>query len=91
MDATVVKNKIVYFGSYSEEATYVLKRKKHSDELEVADKFDGIEYERGGSHSSFCTFKDKIYYFPLDKFTTVSCLDVDERKSSVYFWFFWFN
>ena len=54
-DATVVKDKIVYFGSNNENATYVLEPGEESKGLEVKSKFKGVSYERGDSNSSFCT------------------------------------
>ena len=55
-DATVVKNKIVYFGSRSEKATYVLEKGEEEGKLEVRSRFKGIDYERGDYRSSFCTY-----------------------------------
>ena len=54
-DATVISNRIMYFGSYNNNATFVLRREEESNKLEVERKFPGIEYRRGGSNSSFCT------------------------------------
>ena len=79
-DAAVLKNAIVYFGSNCEEATYVLEPK---EELEVKSKFQKVSYFRGNGDSSFCTWKDKIYYFPLNRYTEVFSLDL--KKSSRYF------
>ena len=63
-DATVLRNQIVYFGEYRETDTYVLQKKENQNELEVDNKLAGMGYMRGSSNSSFCIYKDKIYYFP---------------------------
>ena len=57
-DATVVKNKIVYFGSWRDKATYALKQKKSQPgNLELKSRFEEIDYIRGNPfNSSFCTY-----------------------------------
>ena len=85
-DATVVKKQIVYFSSGKDKATYVLEPKEERGCLEVKSKFRAIDYKRGMFHnSSFCTYQEKIYYFPKNKFKTVWCLDVEAEHSSLYF------
>ena len=86
-DATVVKNKIVYFGSWNvDKATYVLEEEKGEPRnLEVKSRFTPIDYTRGGWNSSFCTYKEKIYFFPKNKDSEVQCLDVETEQSSLFF------
>ena len=84
-DSTVVKNKIVYFGSSNENATYRMEQEDQSRDLAVTSKFGGIDYQRGDRNSSFCTNLGKIYYFPTKKNKEVWCLDAETEKASLFF------
>ena len=84
-DSTVVKNKVVYFGEEWEEATFVLKQTKEEGSLELKSSFSEINYKRGYSDSSFCTYREKIYYFPKDKVSQVWCLDAESEQAILYF------
>ena len=67
--ATVVKNKIVYFGSVKESIAYVLKQEEGgSSELKIEKRIVDTSYMcmRGDDDSSFCTFQKKVYFFPVD-------------------------
>ena len=41
-EATLLEGKIVYFGDSNVEATYILKRKEESEELEVMEELQGF-------------------------------------------------
>ena len=83
-DATVVANKIVYFGSKGQDkATYVLEKGEEGG-LEVKQIFTAIDYRRGLSDSSFCTYKEKIYFYPWNKYSEVWCLD-KQSQCSLFF------
>lgn len=43
---------------------------------------EGINYE--SDNSSFCTFKEKLYFFPKDNHSEVFCFDLETAKSSLY-------
>ena len=85
-DAATVKNKIVYFGrANGDKATYVLEQEKDSGSLEVSSKFEAIDYTRGTCDSSFCIYKQKIYFCPTYKYSEVWCLEADTEKCWLYF------
>ena len=84
-DATVLRNKIVHFGSFRDQNTYVLEQKGEEGNLEVKSRFKGIQYKRGWNNSSFCTYKDKIYFFHEDKYAEVWCFDLETEQSSIFF------
>ena len=67
----------------NEKVTYVLGSGEKVGE--VIGKFSGVEYVRGPSNSSFCTYEGKIYLFPLNKYNQVVCLDVESERSSSFF------
>lgn len=82
-DAGVVSNSIVYFGPF--EACYVLEQKEgERGKLEIASEFKGIAYKRGRSNSSFCTYQDLIYFFPMNE-QSVFSLDIETEQTSLYF------
>ena len=91
-DESVVKNKIVYFGShYKDKATYVLEQGEKGEwgNIEVRSRFAGIDYTRGAfSNSSFCTYKEKIFFFPVDEYSEVWCLNVEHSSLFFSHWFF---
>lgn len=53
-EATVVRGEVIYFGRNNRNVTYVLKQEEKK--LKLCYKFDGVEYQRGSSDSSFCVF-----------------------------------
>ena len=81
-DATVVSNQIVFFGSHKENATYLLKKESTSNGLRMEGKEGGIDYKRGAANSSFCTFREKIYFFALEKEDEVFCFNVSTGKAN---------
>ena len=83
--ATLISNKIVYFGSRNENATYILEKEERSGILEVMSKFAGIEYRRGEKDASFCTYQEKIYFFPTNSYSQVFCLDIETEEAALFF------
>ena len=66
-DATVVKNKIVHFGSEEDTISYVLKQEEGgSSELEIEKRIVDTSYMcmRGDDDSSFCTFQKEGLLLP---------------------------
>ena len=83
-DASVVKNQIIFFGSNNDNSTYVLQPQHKSNALEAIHKYNGIDYERAANNSSFCIFKDKMYFFAKNNYTDVYDWDIDTGKSTLY-------
>ena len=71
-DATVVREEIIYFGSNNGKETYVLKQGEGTNsKLKLCYKWEGVEYQRGSTDSSFCVYNEMIYYFPTSKYREV--------------------
>ena len=64
----VVGNKIVYFGSWNAEATFLLEREGESERLKVAREEEGFDLKRGYHNTASCVVKEKIYAFKTETY-----------------------
>ena len=59
----ILENKIVYFGSNEENATFVLQLEEDSEQLAVEREDEGFESKRGFWNNASCLLKNEIYAF----------------------------
>ena len=68
-EALPVRNKIVYFGSYNQNATFVLERGE-GENLRVVRQDEGFNLHRNYNPAS-CLFNNEIYAFETQKYDKV--------------------
>ena len=85
-DAATLGDKIVYFGKAFEWRTFSFEQEEGSNKLCYCKTLQSLDYCRGWRNSTFCTFKDKIFYFPTDNFSHVYYFDLKAEKPFRYFW-----
>ena len=81
-EALVVGNKVVYFGSRNENATFVLEEEEEG-KLRVVRKDEGFDLDRYYNTAS-CVFKKEIYAFQKCKYDKVHRCNVETGKWSLY-------
>ena len=81
-EALVVGNKIVYFGSEDQNATFVLEEEEEG-KLRVMRKDGGFDLDRWYNTAS-CVFKKEIYAFKTLKYDEVHRYNVETGKWSLY-------
>ena len=82
-EALVVGNKIVYFGSRYQNATFVLEEKEEG-KLRVVRQDEGFDLDRYFNTAS-CVFKKEIYAFKTKKYDKVHRYNVETGKWSLYY------
>ena len=82
-EALVVGNKIVYFGSNNQNATFMLEEEEEGT-LRVTRKDDGFDLNRSINTASR-VFKKEIYAFKTGKYDEVHRYNVETGKWSLYY------
>ena len=62
-EAFTLENKIVYFGSWNKNATFVLEQEQETEQLKVVREDDGLFFLRGYWNGGSCAANKEIYAF----------------------------
>ena len=79
-EAFALENKIVYLGSWNENASLVLEKEGESEQLKVAREDEGIDLVKGGWNTASWVFKTGIYAFKTTKYNEVYRYSLEIEK-----------
>ena len=83
-EAFAVGNKIVYFGCYNHNATFVLEKEEEEEKLRVVRQDEGFNFSMSYNPGS-CVFKKEIYAFENENYTKVHRYSLETGKWNLYY------
>lgn len=84
-DASVVANKIVFFGSLDKKATFVLGLEgSRSERLTVEHESEAVTYARGVNNASFATLRKELFVFETNSYSKVYRFSLCHRTWTPY-------
>ena len=84
-EALAVEYKIVYFGSWNANATFVLEQEEESEQLKVVREDEGFDLVRGHWNTASCVFKNEIYAFKTGNYEEVHRYSLESGKWSRFY------
>ena len=75
----------MYFGYFGWNATYVLKKKEDSEQLEVAREDEALDLWRGFDNTASCVFKAESYSVKTNRYREVYRYSLKAGKWSQYY------